>query len=191
MPTIRRLLPLLALSAAAACSDDDNLPDPTEANIVDTVTVGSLTDTPITTAERLFGGVGRRPHRPDRRFRFRLRYPGRLRNGGTSVILPRAALGIISNGAAEPGVMRRDEAFDDIDAAPSNGYVTEEAVPIALGERLHRPLPGRAAPSACRMYAKVEIIGLEDNSLSTQGPGEQQLRLPRPRARLPRPLTPT
>ena len=50
MPTIRRLLPLLALSAAAACGDNDNLPDPTEENFVDTVTVGSLTDTPITTA---------------------------------------------------------------------------------------------------------------------------------------------
>ena len=50
MPTIRRLLPLLALSAAAACSNSDNLPDPTVENFVDTVTVGSLTDTPITTA---------------------------------------------------------------------------------------------------------------------------------------------
>jgi hypothetical protein len=83
---------------------------------------------------------------------------------GLSVVLPRAALGITSNGAAEPGVMRRDEAFDDIDAAPSNGYATEEAVPVALGERYivrSRITCNIGVPR----YAKVEVIGLEDNSL--------------------------
>jgi hypothetical protein len=49
MPTFRRLLPLLVLSVAA-CSNSDNLPDQTQANFVDTLNVGSLTDTPITTA---------------------------------------------------------------------------------------------------------------------------------------------
>ena len=59
MPTIRRLLlPLLALSALAACSDDDNLPDPTDESMVDTVTVGSLTDTPITTASGFSVSLG-------------------------------------------------------------------------------------------------------------------------------------
>ena len=60
--------------------------------------------------------------------------------------------------------MRRDEAFDDIEVAPSNGYVTEEAVPIALGERYivrSRVTCGIGVPR----YAKVEIIGFEDNSV--------------------------
>jgi hypothetical protein len=163
MPTIRSLITLLALSALAACSDDDNLPDPTESNFVDTVTVGSLTDTPITTASGFsvtFGAV-----RTDLTADFDFAYDIQgSPDAGTSVVLPRAALGITSNGAAEPGVMRRDESFDDIDAAPSNGYVTEEAVPVALGERYivrSRITCNIGVPR----YAKVEIIGLEGNSL--------------------------
>ena len=50
MPRIRHLSQLLVLTALAACGGSDSLPDPTSENFVDTVTVGSLTDTPITTA---------------------------------------------------------------------------------------------------------------------------------------------
>lgn len=60
--------------------------------------------------------------------------------------------------------MRRDDAFDDIELAPSNGYVTEEAVPIAVGERYivrSRILCNLGVP----LYAKIEIIGLEDNTV--------------------------
>jgi hypothetical protein len=163
MPTIRRLLPLLALSAVAACSDNDNLPDPTDESFVDTVTVGSLTDTPITTASGFAVGVGaiRTDLTPDFDFAYDIQGDPAT---GTSVILPRAALGIESTNSAEPGIMRRSDAFDAIELAPSNGYVTEEAVPIALGERYiirSRVVCGIGVPRS----AKVEIIGLEDNSL--------------------------
>ena len=60
--------------------------------------------------------------------------------------------------------MRRDEVFDDIEAAPSNGYVTEDAVPVAVGERYivrSRVVCDIGVP----VYAKIEIIGFEDNSL--------------------------
>jgi len=163
MPTIRRLLPLLALSALAACSDDDNLPDPTDENLVDTVSVGSLTDTPITTASGFSVSLG--PVRTDLSANFDFAYDIQGDPAtGTSVILPRAALGIASGSSAEPGLMRRSEAFDAIDLAPSNGYITEEAVPIALGERYivrSRVVCNIGVPQ----YAKIEIIGLEDNSL--------------------------
>jgi hypothetical protein len=163
MPTIRRLLPLLALSAVAACGDNDNLPDPTDENGVDTVTVGSLTDTPITTASGFSVSLGaiRTDLSPDFDFAYDIQGDPAT---GTKVILPRAALGIVSGSSAEPGVMRRDETFDEIEAAPSNGYVTEEAVPVALGERYivrSRVVCSIGVP----IYAKVEIIGLEDNSL--------------------------
>jgi hypothetical protein len=163
MPTIRRLLPLLALSAAAACGDDDNLPDPTEENFVDTVTVGSLTDTPITTASgfSVTGGAIRTDLDPAFDFAYDIQGDPAT---GTSVFLPRAALGIESGTSAEPGVMRRGEAFDAIEVAPSNGYVTDAAVPVALGERYivrSRITCNVGVP----VYAKVEIIGLEDNSI--------------------------
>src|SRR5688572_27181820 len=100
MPTIRRLSPLLALPAAIvaaiACSDSDNLPDPTEENLVDTVLVGSLTDTPITTASGFAVG-SLLPIRTDQSPDFDFAYDIQGEPGtGTSVILPRAALGIVS-----------------------------------------------------------------------------------------------
>jgi hypothetical protein len=163
MPTIRRLLPFLALSAVAACSDNDNLPDPTDENFVDTVTVGSLTDTPITTASGFAVVVGPVRTDLDPSFDFAYDIQGDPATG-TSVLLPRAVLGIVSETSAEPGLMRRDEAFDAIEAAPSNGYVTEEAVPIALGERYI--VRSRVTCSiGVPRYAKIEIIGLEDNSV--------------------------
>jgi hypothetical protein len=163
MPTIRRLLSLLALSAAAACGSNDNLPDPTQSNFVDTVTVGSLTDTPITTPSGFSVGVGaiRTDLTPEFDFAYDIQGDPAT---GTRVILPRAALGIDSGNSAEPGVMRRDDAFDAIDVAPSNGYVTQEAVPVVLGERYIVRSRVRCTIGV-PVYAKVEIIGLEDNSL--------------------------
>ncbi|MGH7578631.1 MAG: hypothetical protein ACREM9_00545 [Gemmatimonadales bacterium] len=163
MPTIRRFLPLLALSVLAACGDDDNLPEPTEENFVDTVTVGSLTDTPIATASGFAVISGPIRTDLDPAFDFAYDILG-APDTGHSVLLPRAVLGIPSGGTAEPGLMRRDEAFDAIDAAPSNGYVTEESVPIALGER-YIVRSRVTCPLAVPYYAKIEIIGLEDNSL--------------------------
>lgn len=163
MPRIRPLLQLLALAALAACGDEDSLPDPTTRNIVDTVTVGSLTDTPITTASgfSVSGGAIRTDLDPGFDFAYDIEGPPET---GRKVILPRAVLGIPSSGTAEPGVMRREEAFDDIDVAPSNGYVTDSSVTVALGERYvvrSRVVCQLGVP----LYAKVEIIAFEDNSL--------------------------
>jgi hypothetical protein len=164
MSRIRPLLKLLALAAVAACGDDDSLPDPTRENVVDTVTVGSLTDTPVTTASG-FAVSFRTAVRTDIDAGFDFAYDIQgPPETGRKVILPRAALGISSNGTAEPGVMRRDEAFDEIDTAPSNGYVTEEAVPVALGE-VYIVRSRVVCDIGVPVYAKIQIIGFEDNSL--------------------------
>jgi hypothetical protein len=163
MPRIRPLISLLAVAAVTACGDDDSLPDPTQENFVDTVTVGSLTDTPVTTPSGFSVSEGAIRTDLDAGFDFAYDIQG-APEAGQSVILPRAALGITSGNSAEPGVMRREEAFDEIEAAPSNGYVTEEAVPIAVGEVYiirSRIVCNLGVPQ----YAKVEVIGLEDNSL--------------------------
>jgi hypothetical protein len=163
MAMIRRLFALLALTGAAACGDDDNLPDPADSNGVDTVTVGSLTDTPITTPSgfAVLGGEVRTDETPDFDFAYDIQGTP---DTGHSVMLPRAALGIPSSSGVEPGVMRVDQAFDDILVAPSNGYVTEEAVPVVVGERYvvrSRVICNIGVPQ----YAKIEVISLENNSL--------------------------
>jgi hypothetical protein len=163
MPTNRGVLPLLALSLLVACGDDDNLPEPTERNIVDTVTIGSLTDTPITTASAfaVLSGPIRTDLSDDFDFAFDIRGTP---DTGSSVLLPRAVLGLTSGGTAEPGLMSRDDAFDAIDVAPSNGYVTEEEVPIAVGQR-YIVRSQVTCVLAVPYYAKIEVIGLEDNSV--------------------------
>ena len=163
MSRIRPWFQLLALAAVAACDDEDNLPEPTTRNIVDTVTVGSLTDTPITTASgfSVSGGAIRTDLDPGFDFAYDIQGPAET---GRKVMLPRAVLGISSTGTAEPGVMRVDEAFDDIDVAPSNGYITDSAIAVTLGERYvvrSRVVCELGVP----VYAKVEIISFEDNSL--------------------------
>jgi hypothetical protein len=165
MPTFRRLLPLLALSALAGCGNDDNLPDPSDENFVDTVTVGSLTDTPVTTSSgfRVGAGQGIRTDL-DSDFDFAYDIEGDPATG-TSVIVPRAALGIDEGISAQPGVMRRGESFDSIEVAPSNGYVTDQSVPVALGERYIVRSRVRCTALGVPVYAKIEIIGFEDNSV--------------------------
>ncbi|HEY9506432.1 MAG TPA: hypothetical protein VIQ27_10700 [Gemmatimonadales bacterium] len=163
MPRIYALSMLFALAALAGCGDEDSLPDPTTRNLVDTVTVGSLTDTPITTASgfSVSAGAVRTDLDPGFDFAYDIEGPPET---GRKVMLPRAALGITSTGTAEPGVMRRNEAFDDIDVAPSNGYTTDSAVTVALGERY--VVRSRVTCSiGVPIYAKVEIIGFDDNSL--------------------------
>jgi hypothetical protein len=165
MATIRRILPLLLLPPAlAACGNSDNLPDPTAENFVDTVTVGSLTDTPVTTSSGFRVGA-RQAIRTDIDSDFDFAYdiegdPA----SGTSVIVPRAALGIDEGSSAQPGVMPRTEAFDALEVAPSNGYVTDQSVPIALGERYIVRSRVRCSLGV-PVYAKIEIIGFEDNSV--------------------------
>jgi len=125
--------------------------------------VGSLTDTPITTASgfSVSGGAIRTDIDAGFDFAFDIEGPPET---GRKVMIPRAVLGISSTGTAEPGVMRREESFDDIRAAPSNGYITDSMVTVALGERYvvrSRVICDLGVP----LYAKVEIIGFEDNSL--------------------------
>jgi len=164
MPTNRGILALVAVAVLAACSDSNSLPDPTEENVVDTIDIGSLTDTPLTTPSG-FAVTSAIPIRTDGNPGFDFAYD--IDPDGQSVLIPRAALGITSGGTAEPGLMRRDEAFAAITVAPSNGYVTDEPVPIAVGDRYivrSRVTCALAVP----YYAKIEVLSLEDNFVKLQ-----------------------
>jgi hypothetical protein len=164
MPKIRAVLVLVSLAFAASCGDDDNLADPTVENDVDTLPpIGSLTDTPINTPSGFSvtaGGV-RTDQTTDFDFAFDILGDP---DTGQTVFVPRAALGISSPNSADPGIMRRDEPFDEIARAPSNGYITEDIVPVEVGERFlvrSRVVCNLGVP----VYAKVEVLRFEDNSV--------------------------
>jgi hypothetical protein len=164
MPPIRRLLALLPLALAAACSDSNSLADPTTENFVDTVTVGSLTDTPITTASGFSVPSG--PIRTDQtaEFDFAFDIEGDAATG-TPVLLPRAALGLSSTNSADPGLQKRDETFDGLDVAPSNGYITKEKLPVAVGDRFAVRSRVLCTALGVPLYAKIEVLRFENNSI--------------------------
>jgi hypothetical protein len=162
-PVVSRLLLSLAAVFILACGDDDNLADPTQQNLVDTLVIGSLTGTPITTPSGF--AVEEGPVRTDLNAGFDFAY--NIEPGGRRVFLPRAALGLPSTTTANPGLQRRDEAFAAIVVARSNGYVTEEAVPVEIGERYmvrSRVICSQSVP----LYAKIEILAFEDSMVTLQ-----------------------
>lgn len=167
MRTIRGLSVLVPLALAAACSDSNSLGDATEVNAVDTVTLGALEGTSISTPSgyRITTGAVRTDQTVDFEFAYNIR---RLDDGSYQrVLLPRAALGLSSTDQVNPGLQRREESFDDITSAPSNGYVADSAVPIQVGERYlvrSRVICSIGVP----LYGKLEILSFQDSTVTFQ-----------------------
>jgi len=167
MRTIRGLSVLFPLALAAACSDSNGVGDATEVNVVDTVTIGSLEGTPISTPSGYRISTG--PVRTDQTVDFEFAYNIRQLDDGSyqRVFLPRAALGLSSADQADPGLQRREESFDDLNSAPSDGYVVDSAVPIQLGERYivrSRVICGIGVP----LYGKLQILSFQDSTVTFQ-----------------------
>jgi hypothetical protein len=167
MRIIRGLSVLLPLALAAACSNDNGVSDPTEVNVVDTMILGSLEGTPISTPSGYRISTG--PVRTDQTVDFEFAYNIRRLDDGSyqRVFLPRAALGLSAADQANPGLQRRDESFDDITSAPSNGYVTDSAVPIQVGERYlvrSRVVCSIGVP----LYGKLQILSFQDSTVTFQ-----------------------
>lgn len=162
------LPPALAVAVAAACSDANSLGAATEINVVDTVTLGALEGTPISTPSGYNITVG--PLRTDQSVDFEFAYNVRRLADGTyqRVFLPRAALGLSSPGSADPGLQRRDETFDAIGRAGSNGYVTDSAVPIDLGQRFLVRSRVVCTDIGVPLYGKIEILGFQDSTVTFQ-----------------------
>ena len=167
MRTIRGLSVLVPLALAAACSDSNSLGDATEVNAVDTVTLGSLEGTSISTPSGYRISTG--PVRTDQTVEFEFAYNVRRLDDGSyqRVLLPLAALGLTSTNQVEPGLQRREESFDDISHAPSNGYVSDSAVPVLLGERYvvrSRVVCSIGVP----LYGKLQILSFQDSTVTFQ-----------------------
>lgn len=167
MRTIRGLSVLVPLALAAACSDSNSLGDATEVNAVDTVTLGALEGTSISTPSgyRISTGAVRTDQTVDFEFAYNIR---RLDDGTFQrVLLPRAALGLAATDQVEPGLQRREESFDDITHAPSNGYVSDSAVAIQQGERYvvrSRVVCSIGVP----LYGKLQILSFQDSTVTFQ-----------------------
>ena len=152
------LLPVLLVSlATAACSDSNDLPDATLEHVERTDTLWALVGTPVSTPSG-FCVEGSRRVRTDLSVDFDFAYNIQ---DGQHVLLPRAALGIDTANAVNPGFVARTESFEAIAMPPSGGFVTDAAVPIATVERYvirSRVTCNVGVPK----YAKLEILEFND-----------------------------
>ena len=165
MHTIRRLRALALLVLALACSDPNALGDPTLTNVVDTVTIGALEGTPVSTPSGF--SINLQAVRTDQTVDFEFAYNIRRLPDDSyqRVLLPRAALGI-STSSANPGLQRREESFEELTRAPSNGYVSDSAVPIQVGERYLVRSRVVCTSLGVPLYGKLEILSFQDSTVT-------------------------
>jgi hypothetical protein len=144
--------------AAAACSDSTGLPDATLTNAERADTLWALVGTPVSTPSG-YALEGSRRVRTDLSVDFDFAY--NVQPDGSRVFLPRAALGIDPTAAVNPGFLATEQTFELIKVAPGNGYITNQAIPIAIGDRFivrSRVTCNIGLPK----YAKVEVLSFDD-----------------------------
>jgi hypothetical protein len=148
----------ILLLAVTACSDNSGLPDPTITNVERTETLYALEQTPVGTASA-YALEGSRQVRTDLSVDFDFAY--NVETGGQHVLLPRATLGIDSLASVKPGLLASTESFEAITTAPSNGYITDQGVPIAVGERY--VVRGRVTCLSLGLpkYGKIEVVSFD------------------------------
>jgi len=146
---------LAGLLAVAACNDPfaafllDVPLEPSDVVLFDYVG-GRLQDPPA------FDAINDRTARVDQTtqwdFMFRIA-------SGTPQLLAFSAL---ADSVSEAGLLRSEQAFDDILKAPKDGYDNETAFPIAIGDVfLVRSRRDRTNIFICSQYMKLEIIDID------------------------------
>jgi hypothetical protein len=150
----------LAVALGAACSDPNQLPDATETNAVDTVTLSALTRTPLDSASG-YSITSAQRVRTDLTSAFDFAY--NVDEQGRHLLLPLAALGL-SSGSANPGLLKTDKPFGEILLPEGSGYTTDSAVVVAVGERYEARsrVVCTTIVGTVPAYAKLEVLGFDD-----------------------------
>jgi hypothetical protein len=152
--TISRALLAGTLLGVAACSDL-NLPDAIFPNVVDTLVLSSITDTPVHEPSAYSIPDSRRV-RTDLTASFDFAY---LRDGSRHLIVPLDGFNL-GGRSTNPGLLPSGSAFDLIVDPPANGYNTTDSVAVAVGDVLvarSRVTCFLGVPQ----YAKLEVLAFD------------------------------
>ena len=144
----------------AACSDPNELPPPSETNVIDTIALFSLDGTPVSKASGFAVELGQ-PVRTDIFSAFDFVFT--VDPQGRPLLVPARAAGMPAS-SLDPGLIPQGTAvgglqFDQITVAPFDGYVTEDSLEAAVGNTYvvrSRVICALGVPR----YAKIEILEL-------------------------------
>lgn len=147
------------LLVVGACGESSALPPPTAENLVDTAVVYAITGTAIGTPSA-FDLVLALPRRPELQEDYDFVFD--VDTAGRPVLLPARLTGL--GGTA--GFLRTSDAFDDIDRAPIEDYVTDSV--LVLEEDMTFLARSRSTQTGCSYfygaiprYGKIEVIALD------------------------------
>ena len=148
---------LVVATMAAACSGTQ-LPPAQLSNAVDTVTLGALdgSDLRLPAAYSVTEGLA---VRTDQSSNFDFIY--NIDATGDHVLLPLEVVGLGSSSSADPGLQKVSAAFATLVTAPTDGYVSNDTLAIAVGDVI--VARSRIACSlGVPQYAKLQILDFND-----------------------------
>lgn len=158
MTTLRTLASLVLAAGVWACDSANTLAPATNANFVDSAELGALTGTPLNVPSA-FSIVERLAVRTDRSAAFDFAFD--ITVDGQPVLVPLVVLGITSTSGVNSGLQHTDQAFDEIDLAAQNGYVTTANVPVAVGDVLFARSRLACSGLGVPQYAKLEVKSID------------------------------
>jgi hypothetical protein len=157
MSTIRPLAILAAALLVGACGADDNLPVATIQNFVDSLELGAINGTPISTPSA-FSIPDRQAVRTDRSSSFDFAFDV---VNGEGQLLPLKFLGVSSGSGLNPGVQFTAIPFDSIRSAEKNNYITDSAVVVKPGDVLFARSRLVCTALSVPQYGKLEITAVD------------------------------
>jgi len=143
----------------AACSSGSDLPDATDANLVDTTTVWALDGTAITSPSG-FSIPDRIAVRTDQSAAFDFVF--NIDNSGKPVFLMIDLLGLGSISGVNPGLLGTELPFDEIrQAVVGDAYVFDDTVSVAVGNKFYARSRVVCSALAIPMYGKIEVLAVD------------------------------
>jgi hypothetical protein len=164
-PIFRVALPVLA-ALSAACSDPNQLVPASNRNVEDTLTIFALHGTPVQlpSGYSVPDGVVRTDQTSSFDFAYDLHANG---VDTTRYFLPQKVLGLAVNNSVDPGIQLRAQTFASIKDAPSNGYITNDSLPLAVGQ-VYIVRSRLVCQIGVSLYSKLEILSFNDSSRSVE-----------------------
>lgn len=154
---------LLASTLLLLACADDQLPDATFENTVDVFTLASLEGTPVHLPSA-FSVADDRTVRTDVSAAFDFVYL--LGDDGTNYLVPLDALGL-GGRTSNPGLQKITTTFETMVSPPSEGYVTDDSVVVAVGDVIvarSRIVCNLGVPQ----YGKLEILSFNAASRTVE-----------------------